>query len=97
MSLRHWIRRVEAASKEAVGMDVLIDERDGETFHVPRDVFLKVLDAGVTDEPHPAIAELVSGMEEDPNRLQHLFYSNGDPFWWQPEECIARGDEVVEE
>ncbi len=102
MSLRHRIRKVEAATREAAGTMTLIDERDGSTHHVPRDAFLRLLGTAweqgrnpQSAEIDPEIAEIVP-TEDDPEKLYHLFLTNGDPFWWQPEQCHMRdvdGDE----
>jgi hypothetical protein len=78
--LRHWIRRAERAAKETSGEIVLVDERDGRTHHVPKDAFSLVLVAAVGEEPDPAI-ETILPTDEDPDKLERLYYSNGEPFW----------------
>jgi hypothetical protein len=83
--LRRWMRRVEHDAIESADMTVLVDEETGEEFKVPHDAFLRVLCAAHGDEPDPEIAPLL-------DRLQRLFYTNGDPFWWQPAECYAQED-----
>jgi hypothetical protein len=80
VNLRGWIRRAEAASREASGEVVLVDERDGRTHHVPKDAFSLVLVAAVGEEPDPAIKAILP-TEDDPDKLERLYYSNGELFW----------------
>jgi hypothetical protein len=78
--LRGWIRRAERAAKEASGEIVLVDERDRQTYHVPKDAFSLVLVATAGEEPHPAI-EAILPTDDDPDKLERLYYANGEPFW----------------
>jgi hypothetical protein len=82
MGLRRWLRRIEHDARESAGTCILVDEETSEEFKVPQDAFMRVLCA-TEEEPDPQIAPLL-------DRLQRLFYTNGDPFWWQPEECYMQ-------
>jgi hypothetical protein len=84
VGIRRWIRKVEAASKEASGTIVLVDERDGSTYQVPRDAPLQILgslEPDVMNWPEEERPEPEPWMLEVAPRLQHLYFTDGSPFW----------------
>ena len=85
MGLRRWMRHLERDASETADTTILVDEEACETFSVPQDAFIRVMVAVHDGEPDPEIAPLL-------DRLQRLFYTNGEPFWWQPEECYVQED-----
>ena len=73
--LRGWIRRAERAAKASSDEIVLIDERDGQTFEVPKDAFPRVLGSLMVEDPDPDVAQIL-------DRLDHLVYrDSGARFW----------------
>jgi hypothetical protein len=75
MGIRRWLRRIERDARESADTCVLLDERTGEEFEVPKDVFLHVMGAFAGDEPDPKIAQIL-------DRLDRLVYrDSGQPFW----------------
>jgi hypothetical protein len=85
MGLRRWLRRIEHDARASADTCCLVDEETGEEFKVPQDAFLRVMSSFGDDEPDPEIEPLL-------DRLQRLCYTNGDPFWWQLEECYMQDD-----
>ncbi len=81
--LRRWVRRLEHSSREMAGTIILMDEETGAEFEVPKGAFFLVLDAAVGEAPDPTI-EAILPTEDDPDRLQRLYYTNGEPFWLYP-------------
>jgi hypothetical protein len=77
--VRSKIRRLERAAQEASGEIVLVDEKYGSTHHVPRDAFSLVLAASISEVDESI--EAILPTENDPDKLERLYYSNGEPFW----------------
>ncbi len=93
MNLRHWIKRLEAATRDTNTM-ILVDERNGKEYQVPNTAFIEVLGAAATGEVDESIAELVDEIEADRDLLYHLVIRDtGDPFWWTRDQCFARRHE----
>ena len=94
--LRYWIRKAEKVAKETSGEIVLIDELDGQTYSVPKDAFALMVAAVGGEEPDPAI-EAILPTEDDPDRLERLYYANsGEPFWVAP-TLLMNAEESYEE
>jgi hypothetical protein len=82
--LRRWMRNLERNARETSGWMVLIDERDGSTYQVPKDAFLQLLgslEPDVMNTPEEERPEPEPWMLEVAPRLQHLYDTNGNPFW----------------
>jgi len=89
------MRRIERDARESSGTYILVDEETGEEFEVPNDAFLRVLCAD-EGEPNPSI-EAILPTEDDPYRLERLYYDGGKPFWLYPTRRMnANQDDLSE-
>jgi hypothetical protein len=100
MGIRRWLRRVERDSRETSEWVVLIDERDGSTHQVPRDAFLQILgslEPDVMNTPEEERSELEPWMLEVLPRLQHLYFTDGSPFWLSDQTHTGKAASNTEE
>jgi hypothetical protein len=91
--LRRWARSLERDARGTSDTMTLIDERDGSTYQVPRAAFLQILgslEPDVMNWPEEERPEPEPWMLDVLPRLQHLYFTDGNPFWLSDQTHTGR-------